>query len=150
MSLNFLNLSADMEVCYFFIMPFALIELKNIIYSCSSATSQFDEVSPFMLKNIPLTRLNTLLCILNRIWHCSVVPDSWKKFPVISIPKVGSFAWALLPYRNINIFCKIVELIPKNWLGFILESKFLLLINLFDIRRRLDIMEYLTSLVGQI
>jgi hypothetical protein len=67
-----------------------------------------------MLKNIPPVGLDMLLSILNKIWSSGIIPDSWKEFRVIPIPKSGASSGSYRPIAISSIFCKVVEHILKK------------------------------------
>lgn len=96
------------------INSFSLEELTNAIDSRKSPVSGFDAISPIMLKHLYSKSLKFLLQILNDLWINGLVPDSWKKLRVTSIPKSND---TKVPFRLIAISSalgEIIEHILKN------------------------------------
>jgi hypothetical protein len=69
-------------------MPITLGELNATIASHKSTASGLDNISSMMLKHLPTNAY--LLNILNKILLFNKIPNLWKEFKVIPIPKANS------------------------------------------------------------
>jgi hypothetical protein len=130
--------------------PFNLKELISAIHSRSSNASGLDGISVIVLQNMSNNSVECLLRILNDIWITGMIPDSWKWYHVIPIPKPKSYPSTFRPIALFSPQCKIVKYIIKLRLDRFLEKNNLIPNNLFGFRRGIGTMECLLSLVGPI
>ena len=128
--------------------PFSSKELSSAIFSRSSIASGLDGISVLLLQNMSNKATDCLLQILNNIWISGLIPQSWKQYHVIPIPKPSTSPTAYRPIALSSALCKLVQYILKIRLDWFLEKNNLVPNNLFGFRRGLGTMECLSSLVG--
>lgn len=115
-----------------------------------SLASGLNSVSILVLKNIFNLALNILLNIFNSLWTNCIIQESWKWFHVILIPKpnLSPIAYKLIVLSS--VFCKFIESMIKNRLGWFLEKNRLLPNNIHGFRRSIGTIECLSLLIGPI
>ena len=130
--------------------PFTLSELNNAISSRRSSTAGLDYISPLMLKNLPSCAIHFLLKVLNNILLTNTVPQSWKSYKVIPIPKSNSGNKTFRPIALSSAICKSFEHILKTRLDWWVEHNSILPSNLFAFRKGMGTMECLSTFIGNI
>lgn len=116
----------------FLTSPFVLSESSIAINSRRSAASGIDLISPLVLRNLPSDALNTLLNVLNRLFLNVTVPETWKQFNVIPIPKSNSSSSVFRPIAFSSSLCKIAEHIIKSRLDRWIEHYSVFTDRMFD------------------
>lgn len=130
-------------------MPITLSELNAAIASRKSIASGPDNISPVMLKHLPTNAVEYLLNILNKILLLNKIPDSWKEFIVIPIPKANSTT-AFRPIALSSALCKTMEFILKNRLDWWLEHNSILSDNLYAFRKGRGTLDCLANFSSKI
>lgn len=130
-------------------MPITLSELNAAIASRKSTTSGLDNISHVMLKHLPINAIDYLLNLLNKILPLNKIPDSWKEFKVLPIPKANSTN-AYRPIALSSVLCKILEYILKNRLVWWLEHNSIISDNLYAFRKGRGTLECLANFSSKI
>lgn len=133
-----------------FSSPFNRQELSLAINSRKSPAGGVDNISPLLFKHLPIKAFDILLKVLNDLYSNNIVPESWRQFRVIPIPKPAAKHPAYRPIALSSACCKLIEYMLKNRLDWYLEAHRLIPDNLFGFRRGLGTMECLSNLVGPI
>lgn len=81
-----------------------------------------DGISVIVLQKMSNKAATCLLNILDDICATGVIPESWKQYYVIPIPKPNTFPTAYRPIALSSALCKIVEYIIKIRLDWFLEK----------------------------
>ena len=116
------NESRDLE----YNKRFSMKELQNCIDSLpSDKTTGEDEIHNKFLKNLPTTKKQELLGIINRSWRRSEIPTNWTSSEIIPIGKPGKDLTNPDSYRPISLLSctgKVMEKMINNRLIWILEK----------------------------
>jgi hypothetical protein len=126
-----------------------MVELDIAISSRKSLASGLDNISPIMLKHLPLNAIYFLLSILNNISASQQVPSTWTSYRVIPIPKPNSNN-SFRPISLSSSICKVFEFILKSRLDWWLESNSILPANLFAFRKGMGFLDCLSTFIGKI
>lgn len=103
---------------------FTLYELELVLANCKATAVGPDEIHYSMLRNLPISSLESLLTFFNRIWNEGKMPDDWKTAIVIPILKPGKDRCRAESYRPITLtscLCKTFERLVNTRLVYILE-----------------------------
>ena len=106
-------------------LPFSISELKDSLNKCNDTAAGPDDIHYQILKHLPPDALETLLNILNDIWHTGKFPEDWHKAVIIPIPKPGKDKTEATNYRPIALtscICKTMERVINDRLVWFLES----------------------------
>jgi ribonuclease HI len=138
------------HICSHFSSPFNRQELSLAISSRNSSAAGLDDISPSIFKHLPIIAFDILLKLLNDLWLNNIIPESWRQFRVIPIPKPAAKIPSYRPIALSSAFCKLTEFMLKNRLDWYLEANQLIPDNIFGFRRGIGTMECLSKLTGQI
>lgn len=109
--------------------PITMAELECALKQCRNTAPGPDSVPNALLKNLPLTHLNYLLDIYNKIWLNHDFPQEWRHANVVPIVKPGKERHIPSSYRPIsltNCACKLMERIVNSRLNWLLTNRNLL------------------------
>jgi len=104
---------------------FSLEELKIAIEKSSDSAVGPDDIHYQMLKHLPESALQTLLCILNGIWSSGSFPSAWQNAIILPIPKADKDKSDPSSYRPIALtscLCKVVKHMINGRLIWYLEK----------------------------
>lgn len=85
-----------------------------------------DDISYKMISNLPNKAKNNLLNMYNKCLTGEPLPESWKKYNIITILKHNKNPSNAENYRPIvlsSVYCKTLEIMIKNRLDYIMENK---------------------------
>ncbi|KAL4113880.1 hypothetical protein QTP88_017437 [Uroleucon formosanum] len=128
---------------------FSMTELDIAISSRKSTASGLNNISPIMLKHLPVNAIDCLLSILDNILATQQVPSTWTSYRVIPIPKLNSNN-SFRPISLSSSICKVFEFMLKSRLDWWLESNSILPTNLFAFRKGMGTLECLSTFIGKI
>ncbi|KAL4089414.1 hypothetical protein QTP88_024453 [Uroleucon formosanum] len=128
---------------------FSMTELDIAISSRKSTASGLDNISPIMLKHLPVNAIDCLLSILNNVLATQQVPSTWTSYRVIPIPKPNSNN-SFRPISLSSSIFKVFEFMLKSRLDWWLESNSILHTNLFAFRKGMGTLECLSTFIGKI
>ena len=104
-------------------------ELLDAIKQSHDSATGPDEIHYQMLKHLPESSLQALVCTFNHIWTTGDFPEDWRLATVIPIPKPGKDHAEPTNYRPIALtscLCKTLERMINKRLIWYLESNNLL------------------------
>ena len=106
---------------------FSMQELKECINSLQTDKSMGDDdIHNSFLKNLPDTKMNELLELINLTWEKSEIPSQWKKSLIIPILKDGKepdLPDSYRPVALISCISKVAEKMISNRLMWQLEHE---------------------------
>lgn len=105
--------------------PISATELNWALSKCSSLSPGPDEILYSFIHNLPMSAIQFLLHLYNKIWERGQIPKLWKHSFVIPILKPGKDKFSTEGYRPIsllNTMCKILEKIIDIRLRWILKK----------------------------
>lgn len=103
----------------FLLHPFSKAELETAVRSLrSKSASGPDLITNEMLKKLPPVGTSFLLKMFNRIFNHGNIPESWKSYNMIFIPKPGSDTYRPISLANciFKLFEKIIFYRLKWWI----------------------------------
>lgn len=106
-------------------IPFSMTELLKALKSCKNTSPGNDNIPSILIQQLPISGLEQLLIIYNKIWLTNTFPSSWKLANIVPIAKPGKNHTLATNYRPIALtcnLCKILEKMINNRLVWILEK----------------------------
>jgi len=95
------------------------------IHKSSDSAVGPDDIHYQMLKHLPQTALNTLLCVINESWSSGSFPSTWQQAVVLPNPKADKDKTDRNSFRPIALtscLCKVAERMINDRLVWYLEK----------------------------
>lgn len=133
--------------------PFILDELKKALYTCKNSAGGPDNIPFIFLKKIPVSCLEKLLQLYNKIWTNHGFPSTWRDCIILPFKKNHQSPPDVKSFRPISLTCTMCKLMEKminaRMLEY-LESNDLLNPYQFGFRKQRGTMDGLTLLQSEI
>ncbi|CAH1720846.1 unnamed protein product [Aphis gossypii] len=113
--------------------PIQLAEMVRATSKCTSLAPGPDGIPYCFIHNLPISALDSIIMVFNKIWSSGAIPKKWKHSIVIPIPKPNKNKFETKSYRPIsllNTMVKVLEKIIDSRLRWFLEKN-----NLLDPRQ---------------
>lgn len=150
---NVFELNNDNLNSKFLLDPFTWSEFKMSLLSRKDTTPGLDDFPYCIIKNLDESAQKMFLNILNLLWHCKCIPQSWKTQCVIPILKPDKPSELASSYRPISLSSclgKLFENMIKNRLDWYMESNGLIPHVQYGFRRGRSCADSFTSLISDL
>lgn len=105
---------------------FSMCDLRAVLKTGKDSSPGVDGVPYSVIANLPFVGFRTLLKIYNEAFENGIIPEDWKAFQIVAIPKPNHQLDSVSSVRPIALascFRKIYELLIKEKLEWHMESK---------------------------
>lgn len=105
--------------------PIQLDDINRVLSKCTSAAPGPDGIPYKFIHNLPMSALNSIIKLFNKIWSSGLIPQNWKHSIIIPILKPDKNKFEVKSYRPIsllNTLAKILEKIIDSRLRWFLEK----------------------------
>jgi len=100
--------------------------MSRVISKCTSLAPGPDGIPYKFIHNLPMSALNSIIKVFNKIWSSGNKPQNWKYSLIIPVLKPDKNKFQIKSYRPIsllNTMVKILEKIIDTRLRWFLEKK---------------------------
>jgi len=105
--------------------PIQLADMSRVLTKCTSIAPGPDGIPYKFIRNLPMSALNSIITVFNKIWSSGIIPKTWRHSIIIPILKPDKNQFETKSYRPIsllNTMAKILEKIIDARLRWFLEK----------------------------
>ncbi|KAL4092398.1 hypothetical protein QTP88_026901 [Uroleucon formosanum] len=93
--------------------PIQLADMIRVLSKCTSIAPGPDGIPYKFIHNLPMSALNAIITVFNKIWSSGLIPKSWNHSIIIPILKPEKNKFEIKSYRPISLLNTMAKILEK-------------------------------------